>query len=126
MYQLGENDEFTFAQAAEQVPDVSWSGYGYNPEVNPNVYSGNTWGTPSQSTDSWWSSITGALVPLSTAAANVIRAVTGQSPTAQVPAGYTRNSQGQLVRLPSQGFDFQSLLLPAALGVGAYMLLKRK
>jgi hypothetical protein len=116
---LGQDENFSFSQVTA-----------YDPNITPNVYSAmstDTWSSGSTpSTDSWWSGITGALVPISTAAANIIRAVTGQSPTAQAPTGYTRNPQGQLVRLPAQGFDFQSLLLPAALGVGAYMLLKKR
>jgi len=120
MYNLGDDFDDYYSRPIETLPEI------FNPNINPNVYSNNTWSAPeSQDTGSWWSSITGALVPLSTAAGNIIRAVSGQ-PATQAPSGYTRNAQGQLVRLPSQGFDFQSLLLPAALGVGAYMLLKRK
>ena len=114
--------------------DFTWSQVTEVPASNPNIFSGmsdpGAWSmsSPAQSTDSWWSGITGALGPISTAAANIIKAITGQPATnpTGAPAGYTRNSQGQLVPLPNTGgFNIQTLLLPAALGVGAYMLLKQ-
>jgi hypothetical protein len=144
MYLGQGSDEFSFSQIPEipleiySVPEYSggwYSGGVYDPppEYNPNVYgpSGGTWSsTPSQSTGSWWDTFTGALVPISQAAANIIRAVGGQPVTTSrtpIPSGYTRNAQGQLVPIPGSqaGFNVQSLLLPAVLGVGAYMLLKK-
>lgn len=122
MYNLGDDFDDFYNRPSNEL------NLEFDPNINPNVYSTTSWGSPSQSssTDSWWGSITGALVPLSTAAANIIRATQGLAPTAGTPTGYTRNAAGNLVPLPSQGFNFQSLLLPAALGVGAYLLIKRK
>lgn len=83
----------------------------------------------SQDTSSWWGQITGALVPISQAAANIIRATKGVPTVAQqapVPSGYTRTSTGQIVPITAYqagGFNVQSLILPAALGIGAFMLL---
>jgi len=112
---------------AEPVADVSWSGYG-TPTGEMTVYNVPDQQAQSRSTDSWWSGITGMLVPMSTAAANIIRAFNpAAAPTGYTPTGYTRNAQGQLVPISGTvGFNVQSLLLPAALGVGAYMLLKKQ
>lgn len=78
---------------------------------------------------SWWNSITGALVPISQAAANIIRATSGQQSlvTGAVPAGYTRNAAGQLVPIPGYSASSLSGYLPMiALGAGAFLLLRKK
>ncbi len=68
----------------------------------------------------WWSGITGALVPLSTAAANVIRAITGQAP----PAGSMYNPRtGQYVT-PSSGV--QQWIIPLLLLGGGILLITKK
>lgn len=84
------------------------------------------------SSGSWWDTLTASLVPISTAASNIIRAVSGQPANnisqQNVPAGYIRNAQGQIVPIASSTGTFagqtQSWLMPALLGVGAVMLLK--
>ena len=104
--------------------------YPWNAEMAVDIYSAPQisvspqWPTaqPTPSTDSWWSKITGALVPVSQAAANIIRATSGQ-PSGAAPT-YTRNAAGQMVPIGSSGFDFQSLLIPAAIGIGAIMLIR--
>lgn len=128
MNQLNADDDPFAALEA-----TNW-GYDNPSDGSITVYNaGNVWpvSSPSsqQDTSSWWNSITGALVPISQAAANIIRAVGGQPATTPVPAGYTRNAAGQLVpvsSVPAGGLSLSSLAVPALLGIGAVMLLRKK
>lgn len=88
--------------------------------------------TPTSS-GGWWDTLTASLIPISQAAGNIIRAVTGQPqtglPNQAIPAGYTRNSLGQIVPIGSPGTGFatsaQSWMMPALLGIGAVFLLSK-
>lgn len=108
---------------AGQTADVSWSGYG-GPVIEP-VGSTSIWNpTTVKTDDSWWSGISKTLVPLSAAAANIIRAVTGKTP----PPGTMYDPRTGQYLQPSQGlFGGSNWLLPALLlGGGAIILLRKR
>ena len=96
-------------------PPIDWSGIDWTKSGGVQITSQPA---PAPTSD-WWSGISKALVPLSTAAANIIRATTGQAP----PPGSMYNPQtGQYV-VPSQ----MNWLIPVLLlGGGAILLLRRK
>jgi hypothetical protein len=105
-----------------QTADVTWSGYG-GPNIEP-VGSTSIWSSmPAKADDSWWSGISKTLVPLSAAAANIIRAVTGKTPP---PGTMYDPKTGQYIT-PSTGlFSGSNWLLPAILLGGGVILLLRK
>lgn len=110
-----------------QTADVTWSGYG-GPVIEP-VGSTSIWNpAPAKTDDSWWSGISKTLVPISAAAANIIRAVTGQTP----PPGTMYDPRTGQYITPSSGLfgglsGTSNWLLPALLlGGGAILLMRRK
>lgn len=102
---LGQVDynDFTFADVTS-APDVS-----------------------AQSSD-WWSSIKDILVPVSSAAATIVKSI--YSPTGapvQVPPGYIKTPTGQIVPVSSFQTAGTNWLIPTLLiGGGALYLMSRK
>jgi hypothetical protein len=112
LYQIPSSDPFS-----GQSADVSWSGYGLpsNVTLEPFPYPQRA----PVSDGGWWSGISKVLVPLSTAAANIIRATTGQAPP---PGSMYNPATGQYVVPPSTNWLIPALLL----GGGAILLLRTR
>lgn len=103
---------------AGQSADVSWSGYSAPVVTYPAIDTGSGW--------NWgnvWSGIKDVAVPLSTAAANLIRATSGKP--APVPSGYIRDASGRLVPTSLASSNW---LIPALIagGVGLWYFSKKR
>jgi hypothetical protein len=97
----------------------------------------STYPTPIQTDGGWWSGIKDVLVPVSTAAANLIRAMSGQTPPPgmvydpktgkMIPASQAGLQYNPRTRQYSQATGLQSWIIPILLlGGGAMLLLRRK
>lgn len=98
------------------LPDSS-SPTGYPVQVQPSASGGD-----------WWSGLSTVLTPLASIAGSLVKGITGATQGA-LPPGYTRNPiTGQIVPTSyAMSSTMSSWLLPvAAIGIGAFLLMRKK
>lgn len=83
--------------------------------------------TPQASGSDWWGSVKDVLVPVSGAAANIIRAITGQPGVKPGESLVYDPRSGKYTTVSPSGTGLQNFLIPALLlGGGAILLFRRK